>query len=129
MQFFIFVYLFFVFGLIINHYYVFAVISLILPPLAFVTKNLLRKHRVKEYSQKIKKAQELFSENKTFEPFLNVNTEHWSIIELLPGVTTVRAKAFMNGVKIKRTENFNEFADLTNLEPALYPLVKAIIKF
>lgn len=129
MQFFIFIYLFLFAGLIINHYYIEAVISVFLLPAAFFIKKILQKSRVKQFSQKITKAQELFLKNKEFKPFINVNNEHWSVIELIPGINSVQAKTVYNRVKEKRIADFNEFADLTNLEPNLYPFVGSIINF
>lgn len=129
MQFFLFIYFFLFFCLIINHYYAIAIVSLLIFPVAFAIKNSLKKSRVKKFSKKIKNAHQLFIRNIEIEPFLNINTEHWTVIELIPGVSRVRAKTLSNRVKGNKIEKFNEFADIVNLEPELYPFVSAIIKF
>lgn len=128
-SFLLFVYFFIFLSLIINKLYIYALLSLLLIPIAIYIKKYLENLKTDEYKNKIEYAKKRFEKNKAIEPFLEVNKEPWYIIELIPGVSRVRAKILANTVKKTKLKSFEEFANLTGLEPALYNLVKTIVKF
>ena len=120
----IFIYFFLFLSLIINKLYIYALFSLILIPV-FIFVNIHRKNlKIEEYKIKIERAKKRFSRNKKIEPFINVNQEEWYIIELIPGVSRVRAKILANAVKKSKLNTFEEFANICNLDPALHNLDK-----
>lgn len=125
----LFIYFFLFSSLIINKLYIYAILSLLLIPAAIYIKNYRKNLKIDEYKKEIETAKKRFQQNKKIEPFINVNKEAWYILELIPGVTRVRAKILANTVKKTKLKSFEEFANLCNLEPALYNLVKNIIKF
>ncbi len=125
----LFIYFFLFLSLIINKLYLYAILSLLIIPLAIYINKYRKESKVREYTKKIKRAKKAFKKKKHIEPFINVNEEPWNIIELIPGVTRVRAKIFANSVKKTQVKNFNEFANICNIEPALYSLVQTIVKF
>lgn len=129
MRFLLFIYIILVAGLIINKLYIAAILSTLLIPITIYINKYIKKTRVEKYRKRIAEATDAFRNNKKIEPFINVNIEHWSIIELIPGVSRVRAKTLANNVKTKKITTFNEFADMCNLEPGIYNFVKTIIKF
>lgn len=129
MRFLLFLYIFLFLALINHKLYLYAFLSLILIPVAIYIKNYIKNSKIIEYKRKIRKAKKAFKKQKKIEPFLNINEEPWTIIELLPGVTRVRAKILANSVKQKKVSTFEEFANICGLEPALYALNKTIIKF
>ena len=102
----IFIYFFLFLSLIINKLYIYALFSLILIPV-FIFVNIHRKNlKIEEYKIKIERAKKRFSRNKKIEPFINVNQEEWYIIELIPGVSRVRAKILANAVKKSKLNTF-----------------------
>ncbi len=126
---FLFIYFFLFLSLIINKLYIYALFSLILIPV-FIFVNIHRKNlKIEEYKIKIESAKKRFNRNKKIVPFINVNQEAWYIIELIPGVSRVRAKILANAVKKTKIKTFEEFANICDLDPALYNLDRKIIKF
>lgn len=129
MRFLLYLYVFLFASLLVNKLYLFAVLSLVLVPVAILINRYIKNKRIEEYKNKIEHAKKAFHKHKHIEPFLNVNIEPWSIIELVPGVTRVRAKIFANIVKKNKAASFEEFANICNIEPALHQLVRTIVKF
>lgn len=129
MRFLLYLYVFLFSSLIYNRLYLAAVLSLVLIPIAILINRYIKNQRVKDYKDKIENAKKAFTKHKHIEPFLNVNKEPWTIIELVPGVTRVRAKIFANLVKKTKAANFEEFANICNIEPAFQPIARMIVKF
>lgn len=129
MKFLSFLYIFLFICLMINKLYLFAALSLIFIPVAILISKYMKKKRVAVYKKKIENAKLAFSQHKKIEPFLNINKERWEVLELIPGVTRIRAKIFANDVKKKKVTSFEEFANICNIEPAYYSLIRTFIIF
>ncbi len=125
----LFIYTFLVGILILHKLYILAISSLILIPITISIIKYSRKMKIDKYKKRIEEAIWAYEKNRRTEPFININTEHWSIIELIPGISRIAAKTIANNVKKKKITNFDEFTKLCDLNPEFYNIAKIIIKF
>lgn len=115
---------------IIKHYYLYALVALAVIPAYFLFRKMTLALHIKNMTKKIKKAQDNFTNNIEFKPFVNINKEPWQVLELLPGVTRVKAKNLAMQIReIRQVEKFEEFYKIIGLESALHEINKKIIKF
>lgn len=113
--------------MLLNGYYLAAAIVIVTLPLVILFGKLLKKHRKKHFSKKVEEA--LFAHKKglNYEPFMNINFEKWYILELIPSINRVTAKRIANRARKQKFKTFEDFANFTNLEPAVFELMKKII--
>lgn len=112
---------------LLDGFYLFAFIIIATIPFAFLFRNLLKNHRIKHFSKKIKEAKFAHKKKLKYEPFLNINFEKWYILELIPSIDRVTAKRIANRAKKQKFKTAEEFVAFTNLEPAAFELIKKII--
>jgi hypothetical protein len=115
---------------VLMHKFLYVFVIILTIPVFFAIVKITRQRHVDSMKNRIQKAQEDFSNNVHFEPFININKEPWQVLELLPGVTRAQAKNLaMQIYEIRKVEKFDEFRKIVGLEKALCEINKKIVKF
>lgn len=116
--------------LLISKSFVLAFLLVLTIPFLALIIRAGRKVKLVNYKRKIDDAKAKFTDGIEFEPFINVNKSKSYIIELIPGVQPAAAKRLVNQVRLQgKINNFVDFANVVDLDTALYELDKKIIKY